>query len=361
MKRILIVILLVLYVQFNAFAQKDRSFDRNRQLSRGINISWLENYWNPKVLQSKPISYKDFELIRKLGFTTIRLPVDFERFYLNGSEAEQTALMTNIENVILNCRQFGIHLILVNHYGTLRKETYQRDSGRLLQLWGILEKKYRKISTESLYFEILNEPTINDALWLPLAEKVIAAIRKYSPDRTIIIGASNFNSIYELSRVKPLSAKNVIYTFHFYEPFVFTHQGAEWVGKQVSTKGIPFPYTAGSMPPISPLAMGTAGEKNYNNYKNEGKQGAISDKLQIVAGWALKNHVPLLCGEYGAYRKYITDDDLANYLLAVRSELDVLKIPGIIWDYNQDFSIFKQSADINNLSPRMRKAIGYIP
>ncbi|WP_293788547.1 cellulase family glycosylhydrolase [uncultured Pedobacter sp.] len=348
-----IVLLLIIFVQFG-YAQTYRlSQWRAGQLGRGINVSWLEQYWNPKALYLNKLTDADFRLITGLGLKTIRLPVAFQHFYIQGSDLQKAKLLSDIDAVIKKAIRYRVRLVLVNHYGNLRAEYLQYDTQQLLALWTFLEKRYRKISCNSLYFELLNEPVVNDQQWLPVAQQLIAVIRKMSPDRTIIIGGSNYNSMYELSRITPLPFKNIIYTFHFYEPFIFTHQGAGWIGKQVSTTGIPFPYQDRQMPPMAPSAKGTAGEANYKNYQNEGKAGAVHDKLLIIKQWSDTHHVPILCGEYGVYRKYASGQSICNYLTVVKNELDRLAIPWMVWEYDENFSIFNGKPGMKTLSPCM--------
>jgi len=351
---------ILVFITINTFAagNNDIGMIRNQQLQKGINISWLEQYWNPEILFKQKLKMEDYQLISSLGFKTIRLPVAFQQFYIAGTEIQKDALLKRIGETILMCKRYKLKLILVNHYGNLRKDYLAEDSQSLISLWTDLEKRYRNISNNDLYFELLNEPTINDADWRNTALKVIAKIRIFSPGRTIIVGASNYNSIYELSRTNPYPIANLIYTFHFYEPFIFTHQGAEWSGKQVSTTHIPFPYQADQMPSIHKDALGTAGEANYKNYKNEGKYGSIHDKLEIVNNWAKRYSVPVLCGEYGVYNKYASEQSICNYIYTVRTALNSINIPGIIWDYDENFSFFTGKPGYKTISKCMLNAIG---
>ncbi|WP_443945377.1 glycoside hydrolase family 5 protein [Pedobacter sp. AW1-32] len=358
MKRNFYIILTIISLNILGAAAHDIATDRNQSIRKGINVSWLEQYWNPDILKSEKLKEQDFELISRLGFRTIRLPVAFQQFYISGTTEQKTSVSKHLAYALKMCKRYKLKLILVNHYGNLRKGHLAEDTQVLISLWQDLEKRYRNISNDALYFELFNEPTIDDKDWRNSALKIIAAIRHSSPARTIIIGASNYNSMYELSRIKPYPVSNLIYTFHFYEPFIFTHQGAAWSGKQVSTTQIPFPYQNGLMPALNTDAAGTPGEINYKNYPNEGKYGAIHDKLQIVNAWAKKYNVPLLCGEYGVYNKYATEQSISNYLYCVRTELDKINVPGIIWDYDENFSFFNVKPSYKSLSKTMLKAIG---
>jgi endoglucanase len=195
--------------------------------------------------------------------------------------------------------------------------------------------------------------------WKDAAYNIVTAIRKIDTHRTLIVGASNFNSIYELSRFVRLADDNIIYTFHFYEPFFFTHQGAVWAGKQVATTGVPFPYNAEKFPALNQEAKNTWGETNYYQYIHDGNAQSIMDKLTIVKKWGDKYDVPILCGEYGVYNKYADLDSRCRYIKTVRNTLKALNIPGMLWDYNTTFSIFNGKPSIENLPDCMKDAIGF--
>jgi endoglucanase len=141
---------------------------------------------------------------------------------------------------------------------------------------------------------------------------------------------------------------------------LYTHQGAEWVGDQESTIGVPFQYNAEKFPELNPKAKNTDGEKNYNKYKIDGNEQSVRDKLQIIKNWSNKYYVPILCGEYGVYNKYADINSKCRYIKAVRQALKALNIPGMLWDYNGNFSIFTGEPSIRNLPDCMKEAIGYI-
>ncbi|MCQ6961154.1 hypothetical protein [Mucilaginibacter aquariorum] len=81
--------------------------------------------------------------------------------------------------------------------------------------------------------------------------------------------------------------------------------------------------------------------------------------MQIVKNWAAKYDVLILCGEYGVYNKYADADSRCRYIKSVRENLKAMGIPGIMWDYNTNFSIFNGPPSINTLSGCMKQAIDY--
>lgn len=333
-------------------------FNRAASLDKGINISWLEQTWNKNILNDTSITENDFVLLKKLGFKSIRLPVAFTYFDNNNIPLDSVLVCVNW--VLANCKKYGFNLIIDYHYGNLNNDNYLTETPRIIGLWQKVAKIYIGESPNLLFFEIYNEPTVNDAVWKDAAYNIVTGIRQVDKKRTLLVGASNYNSIYELSRFVRLADENIIYSFHFYEPFFFTHQGAAWVGDQVATTGVTFPYNEERFPPLNPRAKNTWGETNYDKYKNDGNEQSLMDKLSgYVKPWSDKYKVPVICTEYGAYNKYADEYSRCRYIKAMRSTLKTLNIPGIMWEYNDGFSIFDGKPAINTLPQCMKDAIGY--
>lgn len=333
-------------------------FKRAESLDKGMNLSWLEQTWNNNILNDTSITEKDYALLKQLGFKSIRLPVAFTHFEKNNIPLD--SVLVRIDGVLANCKKYGFNLIIDYHYGDLNNDNYLTETPRIITLWQKIAQKYIGESSNQLFFEIYNEPTVKDEIWKDAAYNIVTGIRQVDKKRTLLVGASNYNSIYELSRFVRLADENIIYSFHFYEPFFFTHQGASWVGDQVATTGVSFPYNEERFPPLNAKAKGTWGETNYYKYKNDGNEGSLMDKLNgYVKPWSDKYKVPVVCTEYGAYNKYADEYSRCRYIKAMRTTLKALNIPGVMWEYNSGFSIFDGKPALNNLSGCMREAIGY--
>ena len=335
------------------------AFSRAASLNNGMNISWLEQTWNTRALSSTPVGNNDFFLLKKLGFKSIRLPVAFE--YYAAKRVPITEVLKHVDKVLGYCKQNGLKLVIDYHYGKLNDSNYVKETQFIIKTWNILANRYLKVPADQLFFEIYNEPPpMNPQLWKDAAYNIVNAIRKIDRKRTLLVGASNYNSIYELSRMVRLPDENIIYTYHFYEPFFFTHQGAEWVGNQAATTGVPFPYNVEKFPVINPKAKGTWGETNYYQYKKDGNEQSVKDKLQIVKNWSGTYYVPVLCSEYGVYNQFADMESRCRYIKAVKQALRQLQMPGMLWEYNGNFSIFKGKPSLNTLPVCMQQAIGYV-
>jgi endoglucanase len=357
---ILLIIVQCLIAKSNPIPVPTRltAFKRAKTLDNGISVSWLEQTWAKDILNNNGLTNTDFELLKTLGFKSIRLPVAFDFFESKNIPVEN--VLMRVDEIIKQCHVYGMKLIIDYHYGGLNDNNYLTETPKITKLWLLLAKRYLNESPDNLFFELYNEPPhMNPDIWKDAAYNMVTAIRKIDKQRTLIIGASNFNSIYELSRTVRLADENIIYTFHFYEPFLFTHQGADWVGDQEATTGVSFPYNAENFPPINPKAKNTAGEANYKEYPVDGNEPSLMDKLTIIKNWANKYNVPVICGEYGVYNKYADLDSRCRYIKAMRKTLKKLNIPGLMWDYNGTFSIFNGEPSLQTLPDCMKDAIGY--
>ena len=346
------------FAQSKMPAERALAFHRAKSLDNGVSISWLEQTWKSDILDANAVKSSDFQLLKQLGFKSIRLPVAFEHFESDNDSMQK--VFGYIDEILKQCKLYGFRLIICYHSGHLNDNNYLTETPKVINLWTNLTNKYKYESPENLFFEIFNEPPHMDpGVWKDAAYNIVTAIHKIDKNRTLIVGSSNFNSIYELSRFVRLADENIIYTFHFYEPFYFTHQGVAWIGDQVATTGVPFPYDPNNFPSLNSKARGTAGEDHYNLYPKDGNERAIHDKLLIAKNWGAKYDVPLLCGEYGVYNEYADLNSRCRYIKAMRKELRNLAMPGILWDYNTNFSIFNGEPSLAHLPDCMKDAINY--
>ena len=97
-------------------------------------------------------------------------------------------------------------------------------------LWRKLAAHYAARDPERVFFEIMNEPEVNDPYrWAGIQARVAAAIREVAPKNTHHRHRRRTTpTLHDLLTQQPLADGNVIYNFHFYDPHEFTHQGANW-------------------------------------------------------------------------------------------------------------------------------------
>ncbi len=323
-----------------------------RSLGGGTNLSWFEHTWSsPQDLLNSDLTPK-LNQIAQQGFKTIRLPVAFDLFVYPNSSTLQPQLLTKLKEIYFTCYNLKLHLIITYHYGVFNENSiYNQEINHVSWIWKQVQQTFKGHGYEYLFFELYNEPTMSTARWKQTAEKLISYIRGEDKDRIYIIGGTNYNGLNDLMDMGKLNDDKLFYTFHFYEPYIFTHQGADWTSDKTYMKGFPYPYKRRKMPVMSKEAIGTSVEKDYNKYYYEGTKQYINDRMNQIANYCSKNNMLLICTEAGVID--IADkDSRSNYLKDISTSMYQYHIPLILWDYDQRFSI-KQ--DSTNIFPSLNK------
>jgi endoglucanase len=238
----------------------------------------------------------------------------------------------------------------------------------LTPVWTQMAQRYKDRSKYIVY-EILNEPHGIDAkLWAEIQGKAIKAIREIDSSHSIIVGGVGYNSIDELLNVPVYPDDNIIYTFHFYDPHVFTHQGASWGSPPVlkNLKGVPFPADAHALPEIPDDLKGSWVEKTFkNSYIQDGTAETLARQLDKTIEFSRKHGgIPLFCGEFGVYIPNSLPEDRLRWYQVVTKMLDERNISRTNWDYFGGFGLFKTIRDSSfetELNLDIVKALGFSP
>jgi endoglucanase len=333
MNRILLLLLLV-------FASNTKA---EAPFNRGVNLTgWLQKS-GPRQIQFTQFTKQDLINIKNLGCDVIRLPIHLHA--MAGGAPDYTIdplFFYFLDQIISWAEELQLHLILDNHTFSSSEDTDPNIGTVLVPVWRQMAEHYKNRSTY-LYYEVLNEPHgIADAAWNQIQKSVIEAIRTVDQKHSIIIGPAGWNSYNNLKYMPAYDDDNLIYTFHFYDPFLFTHQGASWTDpSMVPLSGVPFPYDAARMPDLPAELVGTWIQSSLNNYANDGTVARVKALIDIAVDFQTARNVSLLCGEFGVYIPNSANDDRVYWYNVVRSYLEEKNIAWTIWDYKGGFGLFE--------------------
>lgn len=297
----------------------------------GMNLTGLERTWLSPKLKTRKLK-RQINEISTNGISVVRIPLAFDYFC-----SSDPRFFKKIEKVLTFSSSKDIEIILAYFGHELTEANLEKQTKIISANWVAMLKSLPKKHAK-IYLEIVNEPTVSPSSWERAAAEIIAAIRDLNQDVPIIVGATNANSMFELTRMQPFPFDNLIYTFHYYEPYIFTHQGTSWTGDQHATLGVPYPYREENMPTIHPKALGTAGEINFKDYDRTGNTIAVEDKISQIASWAEMHQVELWCTEFGVTINADTKSRV-NYINDVMMMLKRYQIPGIVWEWEGNFGV----------------------
>lgn len=228
---------------FSAKLNKEKNFEAIRKsLGAGINISLFEHTWSTadQLLQEN-IDDK-LKKIAQAGYSTVRLPVAFDMFMQPQSSNLTKEILQKLQDIYKNCSKLKLNLVVTYHYGKLNPDNAYTEFERVVWIWKQVQNQFRNQGYDKLFFEVYNEPTIEPYKWKDIATKIVQYIRYEDANRIYIVGGTNYNNIDELKELYRLPDDKILYTFHFYEPFIFTHQGASWEADKAFITNLPYPY-----------------------------------------------------------------------------------------------------------------------
>jgi len=293
------------------------AFTRAEKLKRGINASqWFAQVYDkrgytPEHFQSWTTS-EDIALIKSMGFDHVRLSVNpqpmFDEHEPNKIPADYLRSVDAAVKMILD---HGLAVVIALHPDSDFKARLAKDDEfveRFADFWRALAAHYSTLNLDAdrVFFEILNEPEFSDRYrWLGVQMKLAAAIRQGAPEHTIIAAGARWSDDDELVFQEPLHDANVIYNFHFYEPHIFTHQGANWsVYSWHWLRGLKYPSSPESAEQAAALVPDEVERLRVIRYGHEHWDAArIESEMHQSAEWARRRGVPLVCNEFGVYRK----------------------------------------------------------
>lgn len=346
------------------------AFARAQHLKHGINASeWFSQsaYDYSAARTARYTDDTDIALMAKLGFDSVRLsidPVPLEGRPLNGEgfNADFLARLDHVVDVMLGN---GMAVQIDIHPESAYKLQVRNSSegvDRFTMLWRKLAAHYATRNPDLVFFEIMNEPEVSDPYrWAGIQARVAATIREVAPKNTIIAAGPNYSGIADLLTQHPLPDGNVIYNFHFYEPHEFTHQGASWGTPWWSqTHNVPYPATENSMAETLKQVPDAAERYSFEHYwLDHWDAHRIRLQIDAAADWGKANHVPLLCNEFGAYRRVSDPASRMNWIRDTRTALEADGIGWTMWDYRGGFGVvWKQDGQPAKVDAAVVEALG---
>jgi endoglucanase len=299
------LVLLVLFFQM-AIGQTP-IHDLNKKLGKGINMGNMfeapsETEWG------NPFKEDYFKRISSLGFNHVRIPIRWDepaRCQQTEPYTINSAFLERIKTVVDLAKKENLLVIINMHHHEAIFANPDAQKAKFLSQWTQIATFFRDYDS-NLLFEVMNEPNSNltSDKWNTFFADALSVIRKTNKTRAVLMGTSNWGGLGGVSSLKIPADDNLILTIHYYDPFNFTHQGADWV--------------EGSTP-----WLGTKWE-NTNLERNE-----IIGQFKFLKDYSVQNNIPIHIGEFGAFSKA----DLESRILWTNFLARWFEQQGFSWAY----------------------------
>ena len=344
---------------------------RLAHLRRGINLSeWFAQVYDPKGYTKEHFenwtTAPDMALIKSAGFDHVRLSVNPEPMMEAGRRQNGTAeYFGYLDAAMKMILDAGLAVELDMHPDSDFKARLNDDEfvEQFAEFWRMVGRHYSapEWDRERIFFEILNEPEMKDAYrWYGVETKLAAAIRQAAPANTILAPGAKWDDDYDMVMLEPLRDPNVIYVFHFYEPHIFTHQGATWGAYYWHwLKHLHYPSDPKNAAEIAATVPEAQHRLDVIRYGQDHWDSArIEAEINQASDWASRNNVPLVCNEFGAFRWGVDPQDRVAWIRDTRTALEKHNIGWAMWDYSGSFSVVIKKDGKNVLDPETVRALG---
>lgn len=313
------------------------------KIFRGTNIAhWLSQSKRLGAERDSFFQEKDVLVLKEMGFDHLRLPVDEEQLWgENGSRhADAFKLLTNCLDW---CQKHqlkvivDLHILRSHHFNAAVKPlwTDPKEQEKFYKLWVDLSSSLHNYPVSDVAYELMNEAVAsNPEQWNKLLANAVKTIRALEPERIIVIGSNLWQSAKTFDVLKVPDDKNLILSFHFYEPFLLTHYQASWTGLKNYTGPVHYP---GEL--LTRLEFDSLSTDQQDLAKDfvgkEWNRNTLEEMMQLPIQKAKDLGLQLYCGEYGIIAQ-APDADKIRWYNDMISIFNKNGIASANWNYKSD-------------------------
>lgn len=258
-----------------------------------------------------------FDALKKVGFNLVRLPVAFAAHTDPVAPyAVSGAFLARIEEILAWAAKRQITVILAFHSYEGLYQDPKTDGERFIAIWEHVAKRF-VTRFPNCFFGLLNEPhgNITAPIWNDLLAITIKRIRQIDTKRTLVLGGIAYSDLRSLEALElPEGERNLIATFHYYRPYEFTHQGADWAGSMDQWLG-----------------------REWSGQADDIK--ILKNDFSDAAAWSRKTGRQVFLEEFGCFAK-APHASRVRWTEAVRKEAELHGFGWAYWDFCAGFGIY---------------------
>ena len=323
-------------------------------LKRGICIDRQFRSIPPEPIMR--ITSADIRLIKSMGFEFVKLIVNPQPLMSdNRLDVKKREYVNEIVDLVVRER---LPVVVCIHPEWEFKRTVLADRVAFAQFLLFLQDLSEYLAAhwqpQQLALQLMTEPVTDRIPWNELQPQLWQVARRALPGHTLILAGDQVGSIEGLITTKPVDDDNVMYSFTFYDPFLFTLQGAPWLTPAWWSRLGPVPYPSDPrlveecLPnlrdkiPVEPPEWRTTVEQHLRDYgAARWNQQAIAARIHRLADWNQSHggRLRIWCAEFGCYQRTVAPEDRCRYLHDVRTALEKEGIGWAYWSYNETLTI----------------------
>jgi len=353
--------------------------------------------WPPFQTQRPVPTSDDLGRLRQCGLDFIRIPVDPGPF-LAGDAATRGKLLDMLDAAVSAALDAGLGVIVnvqanaATHYWNpdrMVSSTAAPEFDAYRGLVGELAGRLQRFTPGMVALEPVNEPaqSCSSNVWSQVQAALLTAARASSATLPLVVTGGCGSMVSGLAALDPapLAAfEPILFTFHFYEPYLFSHQGAPWMREPVyrALNNVPWPASAGSLEQtLASVRARMAGDTETSEADKKAAYAETERVLKVyfdarpdrwfidkyldqARAWADAHGIAperVIMGEFGALRtdaRYTAapNPDRARYIADVRQSAEAAGFPWAFWDLFDGMGMMDDTT--RALDPAMVEALG---
>ncbi|RWL42847.1 MAG: glycosyl hydrolase family 5 [Mesorhizobium sp.] len=353
--------------------------------------------WPPFQSQRPVPTPADLARLRASGLDFIRLPVDPGPFLAAdaGRRADLMAMLSSAVEAALAADLGVIVNVQANgatHYWNPDRMVSSTDAPEFARYRAFVADvagMLKDMAPGRVALEPVNEPPqdCSSEAWPRVQAALLNAARGPAKDLPIVVTGGCGSMVRGLTALDPAPLAEfepILFTFHFYEPYLFSHQGAPWMREPVyrALNNVPWPASAGTLEQtLASVRARMAGDTERSDeakkaayaetekvlkvyFDAQPDRGFVDGYLAQVSDWADGYGIAagrIIVGEFGALRtdaRYTAapNADRARYITDVRQSAEAAGFPWAFWDLFDGMGMMDDTT--RALDPAMVEALG---
>lgn len=320
--------------------------------NRGTNIShWLSQSTKRGMDRKNYFTEEDVQYLAGLGFDHLRIPVDEEQLWKVDGQMDEEAFSL-LKQALDWCKKYkldaivDLHILRSHHFNEKEKPLWTQPAAqeRFFQCWRDLSRELKNYPVDDVAYELMNEPVADDPEdWNKLVKKLVSIIRESEPTRKIVIGSNRWQSASTFDQLRvPENDKNIILSFHMYEPFLLTHHTASWTSIKDYKGPVNYPGTIVKKEDLQnlPDSLRNTILRSKTNYTIDSIRKHFAKPIAV----SKKYNLPLYCGEWGCLNT-VPDAARLQWIKDMKTVLEQNNIGWATWDYKGGFGLINSKKE----------------
>jgi endoglucanase len=318
---------------------------RLQRLAKGANLCrWFRFTREDADHLGNYISNAEAAMIRALGLRHVRLCLTPKVVMDQQTGAIREENARFVDAAIERLHRADLAVVVDLHNEDREAELNPAWQNAFVRFWRDYAARLKRFDPDLTILEIVNEPVFagRTSEWNALNARLAAAIREQAPQHTIMTSGADWGGIDGLQQLKPLSDLNVIYSFHCYDPFPFTHQGATWSSDEVKPlRRVPYPSSPEAVAPLlDNLKQHPESLRLIQKYGAERwDKSRLAARFKEGVAWGERHNVPLYCGEFGVFPPHTRAEDRARWFRDFGAVLGENQIGWSVWGWDEGFGL----------------------